>query len=175
MSGKPTISGTSKGAKKLRRKLFFDAYQTNGNNATQAAIAAGASPTSAHTLGCRWLKEMSGAVDQAAQKRAYESGLSVERWEKEMAAIGHVDPGAFYRPDGTLIPLHELPEHVRRAVGRVETRTRYHKDGEETVTQTIYMHDKNAALANIGKHLGLFEKDNTQRQSPIQIAVQLVG
>lgn len=166
--------GTSVDAVALRRKVFFDAYQINGNNATQAAITAGASPTSAHTLGCRWLKEISGEVKAAAEKTSFDSGLTVERWAKEMACVAHVDPGDFYDADGALIPVHKLPEHVRRAVASVEHETRMEGKGPDRVavtTQKVKLNDKNTALANIGRHLGVFDKDNAQRITAVQVNV----
>lgn len=168
---KPKVNGgTSSVAKVLRRKVFFDAYQTNGNNATQAAITAGASPKSAHVMGCRWLKEikLSGKLVKAAEKVAFDSGLSVERWAKEMACIGHLDPAELYDADGNLIPIHELPEHVRRAIASV-------KPGNDKGGPEVKLWDKNAALLNIGKHLGVFEQDNRQRTNAIQVNVQLLG
>lgn len=46
-------AGTSRKAVALRRKLFVDAYLTNGHNATQAAIAAGFSARTANRAGTR--------------------------------------------------------------------------------------------------------------------------
>jgi hypothetical protein len=107
-----------------------------------------------------------------------EAELNTTRWAKEMAAIGHLDPGELYDAQGNLIPVHQLPEHVRRAIASVEIehRTSGKGDDRETVvTQKVKMNDKNAALANIGRHLGAFDKDNAQRVTAIQVNVTLVG
>lgn len=165
--------GSSADAKALRRTLFRDAYLTNGNNATQAAIAAGASPKSAHVTGSRWLKEakLSQEIAKARDKVAFDSGLSTERWAKEMACLGHIDPAELYDPEGNLIPIHLLPEHVRRSIASIEAIT--DKDGN--VTKKIKLWDKNTALTSIGKHLGAFEKDNHQKSESVKVLIQLVG
>jgi phage terminase small subunit len=40
------------------------------------------------------------------------------------------------------------------------------KDWNKTVTE-IKMHDKLKALESIAKHIGLYEKDNQQKQVPV--------
>ena len=103
----------------------------------------------------------------AAKKIAFSADLSAERWAAELACIAHFDPRELYDAAGNLIPLHLLPEHVRRAIASVEPVA----DGSVKVK----MWDKNTALANIGKHLGLFERGNMRKSEPIHVTVTLVG
>lgn len=152
-----------------RRNLFVEAYLTNGRNGSQAAITAGYAAHSASETAYRLLRDprVSSQIEARIGTIVADAQLSTDRWAKEMAAIGHVDPGELYDAAGNLIPIHMLPEHVRRAIASVKPNS----DG----SIEIKLWDKNAALANIGKHLGLFDADNRQRVNAIQVNVQLLG
>lgn len=167
-----TKAGCSKEAAMARREQFIAAYLTNGNNGAAAAIAAGFSPACARQKAYVLLKDPAVAARVAKKQEmvAFEAGLSIERWAKEMACIGHFDPAELYDTAGNLIPLHLLPEHVRRAVASVEP------IGGEDGGVKVKTWDKNVALASIGKHLGAFERDNHQRaEGGIKVLIQLVG
>lgn len=162
------VKGSSKASATARRKLFVERYLVNGSNATDAAKFAGFSEHTAGSQGQRLLKhpETQALLGNRAGQVLVEAQLTTERWAKEMACIGHFDPRELYDIAGNLIPIHLLPEHVARAIAGV-------KEGEEGPEYKLW--DKNAALANIGKHLGMFEQDNRQRTNAIQVNVQLLG
>ena len=163
-----------------RRKAFVERYLVNGYNASEAAAFVGFSAATAGTKGCQllaepWVKEQVRTRMQAVVTKAE---LTTERWAKEMAAIAHFDPGELYDETGQLIPLWELPEHVRRAISAVDVERRREGKGEDAQvveTTKIKTHDKNTALANVGKHLGMFAEDNHQRTTAIQVNIQLLG
>ncbi len=170
----------AKEASELRRKVFVERWLTNGNNATEACIYAGYSAKTAGVTSAQLMArdDVRALIGHRAARVLQTAVLSTERWAKEMAAIGHFDPGEMYDGDGQLIPLHKLPEHVRRAIGSVKTERRYEGKGEhrtEVVTQEVKPLDKNVALTNIGRHLGVFEKDNKQQITAIQVVVEIVG
>lgn len=160
--------GRSRAAVAKRRKMFVERYLVNGNNATEAAKFVGFSDKTATQEGHRMLHrpEIAALLAKRAERVVEIAQLTTERWAREMAAIGHFDPGELYDEAGNLIPIHLLPEHVRRAIAGVKL----------TSGGTEYKFcDKNPALANIGKHLGMFESDNRQRASAIQVNVILRG
>lgn len=171
------IASSSSASAERRRMVFVERYLVNGNNATEAAKFAGYSEKTAYQQGSVLLKhpEVIKLLGNRVQEVVEEAVLSTKRWAQEMAAIGHLDPGELYDDHGNLIPIKQLPEHVRRAIGTIKHSTEVDKEGNVTHYTEIKPNDKNVALANIGKHLGVFERDNNQKQQPIQIAIQLVG
>ncbi len=174
------VVACSKASSATRHKVFAERYLVNGNNATEAAKFSGYSERTAHAQGYRLLQmeSVKTILGNRAESLLRAAELTTERWAKEMAAIGHFDPGELYDADGNLIPIYKLPEHVRRAIGTVKIERRFEGRGEdrtEVVTQEVRPCDKNTALANIGKHLGMFEQDNRQKAQNIRVLVQLVG
>ncbi len=172
--------GTSKVSSVLRRKLFAERYLTNGRNGSEAAIYVGAPVANAGSQAYRWLQhpDVKALVEERTADVVEQAVLNTDRWAKEMAAIGHFDMGELYDDDGALIPVHKLPEHVRRGLGSVKIERRFEGKGEdrvEVITQEVKPCDKNAALANIGRHLGAFDKDNAQKVTAIQVNVNLLG
>lgn len=176
-NGKPIVkAGTSKESAVVRRRLFAEQYMVNGRNGKQAAIYVGSPEANAGSQAHKWLQhpDVIAIIETRTASVVEQATLNTERWAKEMAAIGHFDPGELYDEDGELIPVHELPEHVRRAIASVEHETRMEGKGAERVavtTRKIKFNDKNAALTNIGRHLGAFDKDNAQRITAVQVNV----
>ncbi len=159
-----------------RHELFIETYLVNGGNATKAAIAAGYAAKGASRTGWRLLRtpEIAKRCTVRAEKALFDAGLTTERWAKEMACIAHFDPGELYDAAGNVIPVHLLPEHVRRAIASVEIET----TGKRVLTTTTKIKpcDKNTALANVGRNLGAFEEDNRQNaREPIHVTITLVG
>lgn len=173
-------AGNSKQSVVVKRKLFAERWLVNGNNGTEAAIHIGFAAHNAAVMATRYMKhpDVKTIIERAQAKAVAKAELTTERWAKEMAAIGHFDPGELYDEDGKAIPVRELPEHVRRAISSVKVERRFEGKGEgrvEIVTEEIRPWDKNTALANIGRHLGVFEKDNRQNITAIQVNISLVG
>jgi hypothetical protein len=85
--------------------------------------------------------------------------LTVARVLEEYAHLATLDIGEAFAPDGSLLPIHEMPEHVRRALAGVEvSELMVDGDGKGPVGKLhkLKFYDKRAALADIAKHLGMF-------------------
>jgi phage terminase small subunit len=182
--------GTSKVSAAQRRALFVEAYISNGGNATQAAISAGYSARSAGTQGYNLLKhpdivsriaERSAKTIQIAQQNTL---LTIERVQQEIARLAFSNAKGLFRPDGSMIPVHELDDDMSAAIASVEVRTEASgtseddEDGESETrvlsTRKVKLWEKVSALNLAARHLGMFEKDNAQQGAPISIKVLLV-
>lgn len=104
-----------------------------------------------------------------AYKRAQlakKTDISAERVIKEFARIALSDLSELYDEDGNIKDIQDIPEDLRRAIAGVEHVAEFDKGGKITgFTKKIKLWDKTKALENLGKHLGLFEKDNAQKRS----------
>jgi hypothetical protein len=80
-------------------------------------------------------------------------------------------PEALHHPcrgHGTPIPITELDDDTAATMPTIEV------DADGRLTR-IRLWDKNAALEKAMKHLGLYNRDNTQRSENLSLQVVLVG
>lgn len=180
------------GSAEQRRKLFIEAFLSNGENVTEAALAAGFAPKSASSQGSRLLK--TAKVKAEIDKRRAEiiesiqdkTNLTVARVLESLAHAVLFDPRKLYREDGTLKPVNELDDATAMALTGFEIVEEYapnaptelepqaHGGGLKRFRRTVVGHtakvkwlDKNTAREQALKHLGLFDKDNRQRIDPL--------
>lgn len=179
---KPRVkAGTSKSAALARRKAFAKAYLANGRNATEAALAVGFSPRSAHVRGLELVKDRvtSALIEEAHAELSKITGLDMERTLREVARVSYSDTRKLYREDGTLKPPAEWDDDSAAAVAGVETLEEFDGRGEERkligYTKKLKIWDKNAALEKAMKFHGLYEKDNAQRAESLSLEVVLVS
>lgn len=98
---------------------------------------------------------VAAAVQAAMQKREIRTEITQDMVLRELAKIGFQDVRALYRPDGTLIPITELDAGAAASISSVEVLTSGEDQGYARTTK-VRLWDKQAALVNIGKHLGMF-------------------
>lgn len=158
---------------KARRLRFVEAFLSNGENASQAALAAGFSPKTAGQQGSRLLKNVE--VQQAINSRRTEVldkfKLTTERTYQEIARLAYSDPRKFFNADGSIKPVHELDDDCAAVIAGIDL-DEIKVDGVVIgQTRKIKQWDKNAALEKAAKILGLFGKDNAQSQPLTRIVV----
>lgn len=168
MATRPKASSSADAAQK-RRKLFAEAYMTNGGNATQAAISAGFSAKTAGVTGHKLLKhaEISAMLKQRQTALAQKYELTTENVIRSLAQAVHFDPRKLYNEDGTMKAIHELDEDTAMALSGFEV-VEEKGSGDERgkvvgFTKKVKWLDKNAAREQAMKHLGLYLEDNKQK------------
>ena len=151
-----------------KQKRFCDEYLIDGN-ATQAAIRAGYSPKTANEQGARLLANVSiSEYIRARQKKTADKlSLTHERLAEEYARVAFSDVRRLYNEDGSLKDPKDWDDDMAAAVAGVETiEERDPKTKQLTgYTRKVKLWSKSAAMADVGKHLGFFEKDNEQKKA----------
>lgn len=70
--------------------------------------------------------------------------------------------------DGNPIPINKLDDDTAAAIAGLDIQeVKLGEGGAIAVVKKYKIADKNSAIERLFKHLGLFEKDNTQRIDPI--------
>lgn len=153
-------------------------------NATQAAIRAGYAELSASAEGSRLLAnvKVAAAVEAAMKSRAERTDITADRVLKELAKIGFADIRRAVKWQSAMITEEDNPDGGDIAVIKtVVTNTVQMVASEELDDETaaaiaevsqnttggvkIKLHDKRAALVDIGRHLGMF-KDRVEHSGP---------
>jgi phage terminase small subunit len=141
-----------------QQRDFADNYVNDpGRNATAAYIAAGykargnSAEVNAHNLLRRPKLAAYVALKEAKTREKAEKSYDItqERVLSELAGIAYSDPADLYAPDGTLLPIHEIPERTRRAIASIE----HGPNGMK-----IKLWSKTQGADMLAKHLNLYEK-----------------
>lgn len=144
-------------------------------NATQAAIRAGYSADTAKSIGQENLTKpaIKTAIDAAMNLRAERTDITADRVLRELAKIGFADIRKAIKWQGTLVTEEDNPDGgdtltIKNVVTNNVTLVSSEDIDDETaaaiseISQNstggikMKMHDKRAALVDIGKHLGMF-------------------
>lgn len=149
----------------------------------KAAVAAGYSDTMAQTKAYQWVSDgkvkphVFAAVRKAMEKREKRTEITSDRVLKELAKIGFSDirsavkwnasDEAGKRTTGLcVVSSDEIDDETAAAISEIS---------ETAHGLKIRMHDKRAALVDIGKHLGMFtdrvELTGADR-GPVQVEVK---
>jgi phage terminase small subunit len=136
----------------LKQARFVAEYEKHGN-AKQAALDAGFSAVSAHSIGHNLLQH---PLVKKALKRGVERALTIadvtrERVILELARLAFGDATSMLDDSGNLKPISELQEDVRRSISGIEV-SETSRGERKTRVRT---HDKARALETLAKYLGL--------------------
>ncbi|MBN3853819.1 terminase small subunit [Paraburkholderia sp. Ac-20340] len=140
-------------------------------NATQAAIRAGYSAATAYSQGQRLLKhvEVAKAIRSEKKARADRMRVTQDRVLLEVARIAFFDPRKLFNSEGAPIPINQLDDDTAAALAGVEVLEEYEGSGEERrfigYTKKYKVADKNTALTNAMRHLGML-KDSLNLNLP---------
>ena len=114
-------------------------------------------------------------IREAIQKRLSElfarDRISTERTLNELANIAFVDASRFFDDKGNIIPIQDLPPECSPTIKEFKVRT----TADGAVITEVKLHDKMAALTQIGKFLKLFpemHEHSGPNGKPIEINVE---
>ncbi len=152
-----------------QRKRFADKYFETLNG-TQSAIYAGFSEDAARSYASQLLDDVE--VQEYLQKLRVEyqlkTGVTKERLIEEYKKIAFFDIREIYDIDGGLINVKQLDDNSAGAIAGIKSTEAWDIDdnGDKVIIGTnkeVKIFDKIRALQDLGKHLGIFEKDNSQK------------
>lgn len=99
-------------------------------------------------------------VAEEMEKRGKRTDITADKVVKELAKVAFFDIRKIYNEDGSLLKPSELDDDSAGAVMGLESFEDVLTAG---VTRKVKLSDKVKALEILGRHLGIFEKDNGQK------------
>lgn len=175
-AAKPRVKqGTSKSSAADRKVAFVEAYLSNGGNATDAALQAGYSAGGAAKQGYRMSKDPAilSMLDIRRADVCTKLEISTERILQERARLSFFDVRKLFDKDGKPIPIHELDDDSAAAIAGLEVVEQFEGTGDNKqfvgYLKKYKLSDKGASLTALEKHLGMYEKDNSQKNVPLTI------
>lgn len=147
-----------------KQQRFVEEYLID-LNATQAAIRAGYSAKTAQEQSSRLLSNamVAAAITKRRATLTDKAQVTQEQIVAEFVRMGFYDPASIAgQPMSGPADIPNLPEDVRRAI----VGWGWDKAGNFT----LKLADKNAALVNLGRHLGMFT-DKVETKGEMTITV----
>ncbi len=147
-----------------KQRRFVEEYMVD-LNATQAAIRAGYSLNTAHSIGSENLTkpEIQKAIQEKQKELSEATNISAKRILEEYAKIAFSDVRELFTPDNNLYDIRQLDDSTAGAIASVEIDALNVQGMQVGETKKVKMYNKLTALEALGKHLGIFEKDNKQK------------
>ncbi len=164
-----------------KQKLFVGEYLTDLNG-KQAAIRAGYSQKTAEFQASRLLRndKVEIEIKREIKLRSERTKITADMVLKEFAKLGFsdirkvirwskkIDPETFQTSNTvSLIPSDEIDDDTAATIESIKQGA----NGEIS----IKLHDKLAALVNLGKHLGMFDKKITGDGEESGITINIVN
>jgi phage terminase small subunit len=164
-----------------RRALFVEAYFSNEEVGTKAAIAAGYSAKTAAQAASRLLKDVNVAVAIAVRRKEIldearkKSQLTVDELLESLARDLRFDPANLYDAKGNAKPIHEIDASTRLSLRGLEVTKMLDAKGKVTGYTVKARYPEKTSVREQGmRHMGLFEKDNKQKPRGQDLRVRFV-
>jgi phage terminase small subunit len=91
---------------------------------------------------------------------------------REIAKVAFHDIRKLYDEEGRLLPISELDEETAQVISSFKQNSKFDRNGElEGYVEEYKRHDKMKALELLGKHLGIYEADNKQKNQNITVSL----
>ena len=139
-----------------RQRFFAHEVVKNGFNAGAAyrEVYPEASRATSETNGPRLLRKphVAALVAKLQGVQLAKVDASAQRVKDELARLAFVDATQACKRDGSLLPLHDMPEDVRRAVSGFEIA------GKARKVRKVRFWSKPEALGLLAKHHGLLRE-----------------
>ena len=146
-------------------------------NAAQAAIRAGYSAKTARVIGHENLTkpDIAAAIEKARAERAERTRLTGDMVVDELRKIGFANMADYMKstPQGDpYLDFSALTRDQTAALSEVTVEDFLDHRGEaaRSVRRVKFkLHDKRAALVDLGRHLGLFDAKHKQPDAPVEV------
>lgn len=162
-----------------KQEMFCKEYLVD-LNATQAAKRAGYSEDTANKNAARLMvnEGIAQRIQELMNERAAEVGVTAAKILKRLDSIGDVDLGRAYDKNGNLLPIHEIPEDVRRCISGIKVFEEFEGFGKERVkigeVREVKFWDKIKANELLGRHLKLFT-DKVEHSGTVTLEQLVAG
>lgn len=156
-----------------KRKRFCEEYVIDCD-ATKAAIRSGYSPKAADSQGCKLIAdaECIKYIRHLQKEIADRNEVTADMVVQELKAIGFYNVQDLVDTSDNLLKIKKLTRHQAKPIVGIENSVTYSGTGKKRrkiTTTKIKLADKVNALMLLGKHTGVFEKDNKQKGITIKV------
>lgn len=139
--------------KTVRQKKFAHNYALTWNK-YQSAIDAGFAKSTANVQGRKLTNQLAPYIRHITKRNDKRLPITQENVREELAKLAHVNIADFLNDEGVPRPVKEIPRDLMAAVKKLKVT----RDKDGNVTHEFELHDKNKALVDLGKSMGMFDQ-----------------
>lgn len=141
------------------------------SNGTQAAIRAGYSPDTAHSIAYENLikPEIKNQIEKLQAEISERNKITVDELVQTLAKLARFDIADLYDENGELKNIHQMDRDARLSLEGVETDTLEVEGRPITTTKKVRISNRKQAIDMLMKHLGGYREDNAQRNATINV------
>lgn len=160
-----------------KQRLFVQEYLVDVN-ATQAAIRAGYSEDTARQIGSENLSkpDIQEAIQEAMDDRATRLQITADKVLAGIFRIADMDIGDAYDDNGNLLPVKQMPKHIRKAISAIKVFEEFEGFGNDKVktgdVREVKFNDRNQAWDKLARHLKLLTdkvEHSGDKDNPIRV------
>ena len=158
-----------------KQERFVEEYLID-LNATQAAIRAGYSESTAAVIGCENLikPNIQKAIQEAKAERSDRTKINADWVLSRLSEQARADISDLYTTEGSLKPVHEWPEVFRTGlVAGIDVHQEYaYQDGQKVpdgVVMKLKLADRLKVMDQLGNHVGVQAFKSQVETSPGEI------
>ncbi len=148
---------------------FCHEYLVDGD-ASKALVRAGYSPKGTSSVACRVLRlpYVKAYLDELLAELREKYKATAEKVIQELAIVAYSDISAFIKPGNEEADISQLPPEVRRSASAINISRTKSKNGYHTHVY-IKLHDKNDALRQLARHLGIQDKADPKKDLFVRV------
>lgn len=160
-----------------QQRMFVEyCLAQNPWNTTEAARLAGYKHEGVAAAKLMGNPTIAQALGRAIQERIWRCELDANRVIDELSTVAFADVRQLFDKTGLLIPVHQLPENIARAVKDIEVISRTTDDGETVTVAKIRLHPKLDAIKLLMQHMGMLqERLKVEQTTNVNILQQILS
>lgn len=158
-----------------RQDRFCKEYVIDLNGARAYQEVYKCSDKAAESGASRMLRivKVKARIRELRKRLEKKTGISAERVINEYAKVAFANIKSVLSENNEIVDISKVPDEIAAAVESIQSDIRHDSGDSEGYTEKVKVkfYSKLGALSDLGKHLGIFEKDNEQGKA---IAPQII-
>lgn len=153
-----------------KEKKFCEEYLVDLDG-TKAAIRAGYSKRTAGQIAYDMMQKqhIKKYLEKKRTELEIKTGVKAESVIRELAALGFYNVQDLVNDENCAIKISKAEREILKPVVGLKVTETITKAGERIIVTDLKLANKIEALVSLGKHLGVFEKDNNQKSAVIKV------
>lgn len=142
-------------------------------NGSKAAVRAGYSSKSSKEIASELLTKpnIQDFIQKLRNDISERNRIDIDELVQSMASMVRFDIKDMYDDNGNLLPIPEMPKEARLMIESFDLQEVVADGAVVGVTKKVRTIKKLDAIEKLMKHLGGYERDNSQKQSDISIPI----